>query len=1139
MKDVKTEETIQLTRIHALDWYGFSGSFDLAGQTLITGVYGCGKTALIDLIQTVLLGPPEHDNRYNLSVGDVGGTARAARRDLRGYALQDMNIMREGNRVFARQNTRTYIALEWTWPDANRRETWGLRIEFSSSGADAVIDYWRVPVRLEFDDFLAEETSDNQVPLAGDAWLRKLGELQGQRYSTRADYLEAIAATQHLNFDARVFKPLLLQTLRFSFGSNFNEFCREHILPEMRIDIEAVKESYDRYCEFVVRLRLLGEQQEILEKITAAFNTYHRLEGEISALGWFRQNFLVEEKRSAAEKASAEYAEVRQRYEKWAAEMNALKTKQDEAQSAVKEINARLGSLPNAQEFTHFKERQQALPEEIARLEQSLGDPASLIRQSFEHLLVLAEQANGLSTRQNWTVPVLPADYPTEVPDKLDVSGIETLAAHIESAAGTFAERWKDLAKEAEAEKSLLENREAALRRDLDRLNNNRSPENLILHDTLEKKFGREQVELIGDLCEVTDEKWADALEINFTHKLASLVPDNRVAEAFNLFDSFSDINPRERLACRRDFLQLSGEIEPDSLATKITSSDPAVSRLLAHLFGDVRCCDSVAAAEEHPRAILCSGAMKEPTGRRRRQRTAHPEYAIGKKGREKMIELYKMRLADLVAPQEIARSLARETAGLRDGFLNIRTTVMTLRRDKLAVARKLEELRAEQQSLFVKFSLMENREELEDLRQKSRNKQKEADDFTPLIQELVKNAPPNLEEKRQAEIATKEAWEDAEKQALMWQSAHPEGIAAAAKYRALETEVRNQSSKYHPASEVCKDLNSSRSVERESARGEALRLRQQLRDHSRITDFRDSDVDDLTNNTLWEKKLSYIVETGIKDFTHRMEEAEIEWEDRFQKNVLGQLLEQFNNIEQTFRGLQRLIAGRSIGGSQYRFKHNQSTRAEFKLLYELANDLEFHNNLLPGNAEANASIRARRKDAMKLLELASDADSRAIARQRELLDPRCYFTYDLEITEAGRSETVSLNTRGRKGSGGETYNPYLIALITAYMRAFRRHEQGTRPSISLLLMDEAFKVNDSAAVRDCVNIIAQLGLQGVISCTNTVGSQVIEFFGWVMIVQKQVIPAADNTTHDTINNTVFAAPRNDAEVLRIVNNSE
>lgn len=94
---------------------------------------------------------------------------------------------------------------------------------------------------------------------------------------------------------------------------------------------------------------------------------------------------------------------------------------------------------------------------------------------------------------------------------------------------------------------------------------------------------------------------------------------------------------------------------------------------------------------------------------------------------------------------------------------------------------------------------------------------------------------------------------------------------------------------------------------------------------------------------------------------------------------------------------------------------------------------------------------------------------------------------------------------------------------MTAYLRAYYRHDSKARPSISLLLMDEAFKVLNSEAVRDCVQIVRELGLQGVISCTDTNGGQVVEFFQWVMIVQKRVTPRGKEE-HDQIENTIFGS---------------
>jgi hypothetical protein len=1134
MKDLATVGTIQLTRIHALDWYGFSGSFDLAGQTLITGIYGCGKTALVDLIQTVLLGAPDHEHRYNLSVGDVGGTAATIQRDLRGYALQDLNVPQAGGkRSFGRANTRTYIALEWTWPNQKKRETWGLRIEYTSEGAEVVLDYWRVPARLEFEDFLAAKNGDDQIPLDGDAWLQKLTSLQGQRYATKTDYLESIAAAQHLNYDARVFKPLLIQTLRFTFGRDFNEFCRDHILPESPIDIDAVRDSYDRYRDFLGRIKLLEEQQQSLEQIATTFKDYHRFDEEVAALGWFQQNFRLEEKRHTLEKATKDYATVQAKTQQWSAELATLKTKRDRARAEEAEINARLAGLPNAQEFSHFKKRQQELPNEISQRTAQLDDPAAVLRQANDRLHTLAQQSGQLSARQKWTVPVLPANCPTKLPAKPNAAEIESTAGNIEAAAETLAERWKDLAKEASAEKTTQENRQVAFNKERARLRENLSTENLLLHDALKKKFNPAQVRLVGNHCEVVDEDWADALELNFGHKFATLVPDESIADAFRLFNSLPEVNPRERLACPADFLRLPGKAEPGSLAQKIISKDPAVTQLLAHLFGDIRCCQTIADAEKFPRAVLPSGAMKEPTGRRR-PRATPSEYAIGQKGREKMIARVEANLAALEPELEKARALSRQADALRDGFLDVRVTLVTLRRDKLATLRELEALRTEQASLAGKLELFPNREALETLRDESRAKDREAKNLDLQVQEKVENAPPQLSQKKQELDAAKEAHDNAETSALEWQNAHPTAIAAAAKHAKLEAEMRDQATPAKLASEICSDEIGTRKEARAAARTNVLLLRQKLHDHPRITDSRDSDVNDLTTNALWDKKLAYILETGLKDFTRRMQEAETEWEERFQKNVLGQLFEQLGGIQQTIRGLQRLIAGRKIGGTTYAFRHNQTDRADFNLLRTLATDLELHNTFPPGSPEAN-EVRGHRRDAMKLFELPPGADRRAAAKRAELLDPRRYYTYDLDIYENDRAEPISLNARGRKGSGGETYNPYLVALITAYMRAYNRHEQGTRPSISLLLMDEAFKVNDTAAVRDCVGIIAQLGLQGVISCTNTVGSQVIEHFDWAMIVQKQTITATSADDHVTITNTVFPAPKNNAEVLRII----
>ena len=115
---------ITLSRILAVNWYGYRQFIDVAGLTLITGANGSGKSALLDLIQFVMLG--EQQSRFNKAAAGAGSG-----RTLRGYCLCDTNTTgRDGQERYLRPSSVTLAALEFTWPQRPgetepRRETWG------------------------------------------------------------------------------------------------------------------------------------------------------------------------------------------------------------------------------------------------------------------------------------------------------------------------------------------------------------------------------------------------------------------------------------------------------------------------------------------------------------------------------------------------------------------------------------------------------------------------------------------------------------------------------------------------------------------------------------------------------------------------------------------------------------------------------------------------------------------------------------------------------------------------------------------------------------------------------------------------------------------------------------------------------
>jgi len=144
--------TIRLTRIHALNWYGYKDTIPVEGNLLIAGVTGSGKSILMDLIQLVLVGD-QRLVRFNQSA-----TGDRSDRSLKGYSLGDLKDDEGGVDKYMRQSAITYVALEFTWPNGKRAETWGLRIEFTSAAeAHGKITPFFIPVSFTRGDFLDTE----------------------------------------------------------------------------------------------------------------------------------------------------------------------------------------------------------------------------------------------------------------------------------------------------------------------------------------------------------------------------------------------------------------------------------------------------------------------------------------------------------------------------------------------------------------------------------------------------------------------------------------------------------------------------------------------------------------------------------------------------------------------------------------------------------------------------------------------------------------------------------------------------------------------------------------------------------------------------------------------------------------------
>src|SRR5208337_1401131 len=161
------------------------------------------------------------------------------------------NLFKDGEPHFTRSSGVTVIGLEFTWPlekgqDEPRRETWGVRIEFSSPTAEPKPTYFLIPERVEWASLAPSGQMLDEESFR--TWIRRDF---GREYlfGRQKDYLAEMGTPHHLYFDADQFRKTFPKAIAFEPEENVEKFIRDFILEENPLDVRDVKTAVGAYRE--------------------------------------------------------------------------------------------------------------------------------------------------------------------------------------------------------------------------------------------------------------------------------------------------------------------------------------------------------------------------------------------------------------------------------------------------------------------------------------------------------------------------------------------------------------------------------------------------------------------------------------------------------------------------------------------------------------------------------------------------------------------------------------------------------------------------------------------------------------------------------------------------------------------------
>lgn len=1064
---MNSSRRITLSRIIAVNWYGYRQFIDVQGLTLITGANGSGKSALLDLIQFVMLG--EQLSRFNKAAAGAGSG-----RTLRGYCLCDTNTTnREGQERFLRTSGVSFAALEFTTAPTGAggepiRQTWGARIEYDSPTAKGSIRWFRAPCRLEKSSFLRTDLHGEESFLSDEEFRVHLKrDLEGDWWEHQRSYLEEMRQRSGLHFDREQMNKTLPKAMAFQPESHFEAFIRDYLLEASLPDVRAVKASVQAHNRARLHLEKMHDQHQRLVSICKHHEDTARHRRESALWTHMADAFQHEEALEKLESART----TLQRATEDSAQQNhdreeAIKER-NELDEQLRDVRLVVGQDSQLARLSENRDKLRKLKEELALLREARKTASQYLQTHAMHW-------------KNWLRfgESLHVEIPQEVHDLLAIvrghdesrglDAVYRLGRQGDALMAVAHERIRELRAEVER----LEARERELQRDLEHYREGRAAASPLL-DALRARGQRAAA--LGRIVEVKAEaeSWWPLLESLLAQDRQAILPED-FAAAWE--EAQRTPSPGESLIHPEEARARASKtsVLPGSLRAFLETKHAGASAYLDGLLGDLMPVEHAQGLARHARALSRDGWLKDPP--RRVRLTPAKDLTLGEEGLRRMREVRETELRSIREQLSVARRQHTDWQGWANQA-EPHGLIHPTPPDVGSALRRLPDVEKECHTLTETISLLATpeREAMVEKLRKLEVAYKGAAERAVRLQASLET----LDQKQRLlrdDIARLEEEEGAAHLTRHESRARLTGVLDAEIHERI-TAARAEKMPWAKRRETALALahhEDNRSTEAASRRDSE---RQQFAlAHADIAEaFEPTAVD----NDRYAARLHQLQDQELERFRAEAAQAEKEWEERLQHQVLDVLKEKLDEADRTKRELNRAM-GHDIGGMRYQItSHKDRTHTA---IWELVDGgIPTGDDLALFNHSKRDEVERAKKELMAAIEAADNPDDK---RGQRALDYRYYHHWDIEARPTGKGDgaAISLNKSAKKQSGGENQAPFFVATLAAFHRVYDVSTPNGPPTLGLVVMDEAFSKLSGDRIDDCLELAQNFGLQLVMA---------------------------------------------------------
>jgi uncharacterized protein YPO0396 len=1078
----------RLKGIRLVNWYHFvDQTFRFEGSCLLFGDNGSGKSTVLDAVQMALVAD-QAQVRFNKAANEHG------RRTLYGYVrykLGSEDEARPGQQRFGRGSCTSCIALEFEDDrDPAAAFVCGIVMEARESDTNNVDRFHFILPRGRVEDVPIVD-GDNVRSLRdfANAW-RDVPFVKAN--TDVGTYREEVR--HRLGALPESFHRLIVKALDFRPIGRVRDFVLHYLLDERPVDTASLQANLEHYKKLEAQAKDAERRLDSLEKIcvVGARLAQERASAEGHQFLTLRAQVELEEGNVAEVKIKAGNA-TRER-EQAERELARIEEQQGFYERRREELNDRLRGTPGYQQLRALEQEYEET-ERAASEAQGSGVRARGILLAQVRALdrLVAPQARDLVQRYpdvlRSGVLVGAAAEPSEATalrraqaGKGTVSSqdIKGWLEHLEQAVqaiGVAVQLMGRRGAELQSEHTALQAEQTELRKGRVRYPDGTAA---LLHLLAAKLRGRPQAKPLCELIDITDDRWRDTVEgylgqrrfdiivspEDFTralrlyerHKVDYALPGR--GEVFIAGTGLVDM-PRvegaKRTAQRR------------SLAEHVTTDEPLAQIYLDYLLGDVICCDREDELRNHRIAVTPTVMVYEGHAARQVDPNVYRDHFIGAAARMRRLDAIERRLGDLASSHQILLDDIKSIKDLEKTCVAAKASVSEVQK-LVSEALRLPDLTARLEVLRRDIGRVDQ-SEVEPLKQ----------DLRDVVKELVE-----LGKSHKSNTGTVAA-RSSDEARLVGERTKADNALGAAWEKLKESFDEAQRGRHEPnylrerRSREAREIHGASERQHRSVDAKANKTTQELvklkTDHGNAHGFV---ADPLGEGYLeFDAELTLWKESRLPEYRERIVHAKEEAIQQLAEDIIFRLRQNLVDVKRHIDELNRALKDVPFGTERYEFVTEVSEgHRRFYDLIMAAGD--FEKGSLFGKA-ALADTNARRT-LDELVERLIQAEAKAVKTDlEERADYREYFVYDLKITHADGTWSSYDRVAGDK-SGGETQNPYYVAIFASMHRLYRTMSADGKPTCSLVLLDEAFSKMDEPRIAATLQLARALGLQLVLA---------------------------------------------------------